>query len=230
LADIGDNGVSPGDSVVIAAHAEVEDGKREEGAWGKGTRFVARGNWAMYFTYVVQAPLLCGGEASKCVFVTSTIHNSELDGLTGADAICQDLAEAGGSLAAPGTYLAWLSAGGVVPPNTSPSTRFTQASVPYRRVDGTTVASDWSDLTDADLMAPINVDEGGSMVPDNDFTAVWTATLFDGSRHFNGDDCGGWTGAGTAEVGRADRATRDWTEGLALSCLFSHLRLYCFQQ
>jgi hypothetical protein len=51
-----DGGVGPGDTVAIAAHAEVEDGAREEGAWGKGTRFVARGNWAMYFTYVVQAP------------------------------------------------------------------------------------------------------------------------------------------------------------------------------
>jgi hypothetical protein len=55
LADI-DSGVSPGDAVVIAAHAEVEDDTgREEGAWGEGTRFVERGNWAMYFTYVVQA-------------------------------------------------------------------------------------------------------------------------------------------------------------------------------
>ncbi len=50
MADIGD-GVEPGDTVFIAAHAEVEDGEREEGAWGKGTRFVERGNWAMYFTY-----------------------------------------------------------------------------------------------------------------------------------------------------------------------------------
>ena len=50
-------GLSPSDTVFIAAHAEVEheDG-REEGAWGKGTRFVERGPWAMYFTYEVQAP------------------------------------------------------------------------------------------------------------------------------------------------------------------------------
>jgi hypothetical protein len=54
-----DGGVEPGDTVFIAAHAEVEDGAREEGAWGKGTRFVERGDWAMYFTYVVQAPTSC---------------------------------------------------------------------------------------------------------------------------------------------------------------------------
>ena len=47
LDDIGD-GVEPEDTVFIAAHAEVEheDG-REEGTWGKGTRFVERGPWAM---------------------------------------------------------------------------------------------------------------------------------------------------------------------------------------
>ena len=56
LDEIGEDGVEPGDTVVIAAHAEVEDDTgRVEGAWGEGTRFVERGNWAMYFTYVVQA-------------------------------------------------------------------------------------------------------------------------------------------------------------------------------
>jgi hypothetical protein len=56
LADVGDDGVSPGDKVAIAAHAEVEDGGRQEGAWGEGTRFVQRGNWAMYFNYTVAPP------------------------------------------------------------------------------------------------------------------------------------------------------------------------------
>jgi hypothetical protein len=49
-----DGGVEPEDTVYIAAHAEVENGEREEGAWGEGTRFVERGPWAMYFTYDVQ--------------------------------------------------------------------------------------------------------------------------------------------------------------------------------
>jgi hypothetical protein len=46
--------------VVIAADATVEDDAgREEGAWGDGTRFVERGNWAMYFTYEVQSLFDC---------------------------------------------------------------------------------------------------------------------------------------------------------------------------
>ena len=105
LGDI-DGGVSPSDTVAIAAHAEVEDGGREEGAWGEGTRFVERGNWAMYFTYAVQEGV-CGGAKSCAVFVTSTTHTGNLGGLDGADAICQARAESGP--AAPGTYKAWLS-------------------------------------------------------------------------------------------------------------------------
>jgi hypothetical protein len=59
-----DGGVGHGDSVVIAAHAEVEDGERQESAWGKGTRFVARGSWAMYFEYTVQETAVPCPEAS----------------------------------------------------------------------------------------------------------------------------------------------------------------------
>jgi hypothetical protein len=76
-----DGGVSPGDTVVIAAHAEVEDGKREEGAWGKGPRFVERGNWAMYFTYTVQAP----PPATSC-FCDSQMAPG---GTTGAEILAQ---------------------------------------------------------------------------------------------------------------------------------------------
>lgn len=49
-----DLGAEPGASVVIAAHAEVTDGERTEGAWGEGTRLVERGNWAMYFEHEVR--------------------------------------------------------------------------------------------------------------------------------------------------------------------------------
>jgi hypothetical protein len=51
LADLG---VEPGDVVFVAAHAEVaKGGELFESAWGEGTRFVQRGNWATYFTHEV---------------------------------------------------------------------------------------------------------------------------------------------------------------------------------
>jgi hypothetical protein len=76
-----DGGVEPEDTVFIAAHAEVEDGAREEGAWGKGTRFVERGNWAMYFTYEVQA----APPPTSCVCDSGTAPS----GATGASILAQ---------------------------------------------------------------------------------------------------------------------------------------------
>lgn len=57
---LGDYGVL-NDTLVIAAHAVVSkmnlDGSmRSETAWGEGMRMVAKGNWATYFTYVIQTP------------------------------------------------------------------------------------------------------------------------------------------------------------------------------
>jgi Protein of unknown function (DUF1554) len=221
-----DGGVSPGDTVVIAAHAEVEDvAGRAEGAWGEGARFVARGNWAMYFTYAVQEPFLCGGETSKCMFVTSTRHDGDLGGLTGADAICQARAGAAGSLAAPGTYKAWLSSSAAWPAD---GTRFTQASVPYKLVDGTTIADDWADPTNGDLDALIQQTELGGLPP---VIFVWTGTTADGLAA--GFDCQGWTTNAVATEGFAGAATHffdeRWSFEGTLTCNES-LPLYCFQQ
>jgi len=50
---LSDLGVSAGDDVYVAAHAAVASPNGEESAWGEGTPFVQRGNWAMYFGYTV---------------------------------------------------------------------------------------------------------------------------------------------------------------------------------
>jgi F5/8 type C domain-containing protein len=43
---------APGDTLYIAAHADVVDSKgHAEGAWAAGTRFNEHGNWATYFTF-----------------------------------------------------------------------------------------------------------------------------------------------------------------------------------
>ena len=162
-------GVLPGDSVVVAARAVVE-GEGPDGthprcllgdkcvAWGEGTRFRPRLP-AMYFTYDIQEQFLCGGSESKCVFLTSSSHNGNLGGLAGGDEICRARAAEAG-LPGAESFLAWLSEG-----SASPSTRFTQATVPYKLVNGTTVAPDWSGLVDGTLDAPINVTERGSVLP-----------------------------------------------------------------
>ena len=85
LADI-DGGVSPGDTVAIAARAEVEDDAgRVEGAWGAGTLFVEGRNWATYFTYEVPAPTSCvcddrttAGGASGAAILAELCPDGEL--------------------------------------------------------------------------------------------------------------------------------------------------------
>jgi Protein of unknown function (DUF1554) len=226
-----DGGVSPGDMVAIAAHAEVEDGERAEGAWGEGPRFVERGNWAMYFTYEVQEGT-CNTPGGSCtVFVTSTRHTGNLGGLAGADAICQARAESLVSAAPPGTYKAWLSTSAA-----SAASRLTHATVPYRLVDGTQIADDWDDLTDGTLDAPINRQEDGIL---GFISQVWTGTAADGS--FAGSDCAAWTDESppspppeppaTAGVTGTTGATDfQWTfEAIQLQCN-PQLRLYCLQQ
>jgi len=69
------------------------------------------------------------------VFVTSTRQRGDLMGVSGADTICQNLADAS-PLTQGGTYLAWISDS----LGNSPDTRFNKVSVPYQRVDGTQVA------------------------------------------------------------------------------------------
>ncbi|MDF3017056.1 MAG: hypothetical protein K0R44_2281, partial [Thermomicrobiales bacterium] len=83
-----------------------QDTGAEAGAWGDGTRFVERGPWATYFSYTVQEPFLCGGDASKCVFVTAEQFSGNLGGLPGADNKCQVEADAA---ATGGTFAAWLA-------------------------------------------------------------------------------------------------------------------------
>ena len=92
------------------------------------------------------------------VFVTSTSYDGNLGGLAGADAKCQDQADAAGLT---GTFKAWLSDA-----KGSPSTRFTRsAGAPYVLVDGTVIADNYAGLTSGSLEHPINQTETGGAPP-----------------------------------------------------------------
>jgi Protein of unknown function (DUF1554) len=74
-------------------------------------------------------PETCAVPGGSCtVFVTSQGFNGNLGGLAGADTKCQALADTAGL---GGTYKAWLSDS-----TTDARNRLTQATVPYRLVDG----------------------------------------------------------------------------------------------
>ena len=109
----------------------------------------------------------CNGQTNVCfagscmtgkvVFATSATYNGNFGGLAGADAICQTHAT---MACLEGTYMAWLSTS-----SDTPLTRFTQSTLPYRRVDGALVAQNWNDLIDGQLDVPLNQDENGAPPP-----------------------------------------------------------------
>lgn len=157
----------------------------------------------------------------KIIFVTSSVYNGSLGGLSGADAICQDAAD---NASVAGTYLAWLSDS-----TTAVEDTFIQSGHPYILVDGTVVAWNWDDL--AGLNHGINMDENGSSLSDQ---RVWTGTLASGASYTTNSDelCNNWTsssGVYSGPAGRNQYLTSEWSVD-GLSVCSSTFRLYCFQQ
>jgi hypothetical protein len=175
---------------------------------------------------------------SYTVFVSSTLYNGNLGGLSGADSKCQDLAKAAGLT---GTYKAWLS-----DTTTSASYRLTHAGVPYVLVDGTVVAQNWQQLiSGGDLLHAIDKTESGGAPPIGTFQCggsspmVWTYTDPSGAPLGGGLDCSDWTSntVATGFSGEADSAMSPWwtqtcqsgPSGSASTCADT-AALYCMQQ
>lgn len=166
----------------------------------------------------------CGAGGPCTVFVTAASYQGDLGGLLGADAKCQTAAN---GAALTGTFKAWLS-----DDTSSPATRFYQSPGPYRLVNGTVIAMSWTDLTDGTLLAPIAVDQTGtvSAVPE---TRAWTNTLSDGTKGGVLDEsCTNWTSLSDSidgDEGQPVSVTGNWTDFASGLCSNS-FRLYCFQQ
>jgi hypothetical protein len=174
------------------------------------------------------------------VFVTSGVYDGALGGVSGADHLCQTLAQQQGL---PGTFKAWLSDS-----TTSAGQRLTHSLVPYVDVWGRRIADNWQDLTDGTLQFPILTDEKGfdytnSLGCDPIAIAfgagmVWTDTRKDGSAS-GGPDCTDWTDNRPSEnggegglVGYYCFDTQAWTDPtiVTTSGCAAERSLYCFQQ
>ncbi len=159
----------------------------------------------------------------RLVFVSSmAFTGAELMGAVGADSKCQNLAEAAGL---DGTYLAWISDA-----TTSPALRFRPSAVPYRQVDGSLIAMDFTDLTDGSLVNGVSLDETGFVQADG-FARAWTATDIAGAAA--GEDCDDWGTSGPKDsvggTGLLGAFDATWTSSLLRACSHAN-RLYCFQQ
>lgn len=165
-----------------------------------------------------------GSPTQKIVFTTSTTYNGNLGGVAGADAKCAARATAAGLT---GTFKAWISEG-TSGGSLRPSSTFTNPNVPYKLVDGTVVADNWTDLVDGTLDNAISLNESGGGVGGS----VWTNTTTAGNQQgMNGCSTywneGNWGPQG--RVGNPSSATSTWTSSSNLGCEMV-ARLYCFEQ
>ena len=163
----------------------------------------------------------------KTIFVSSTLQTADLGGLTGADAICQGLADAPGSIVPEGEYVALLSTDEV-----GAASRITPSSGPYVRPDGVPVADSFAALfstrplnTDRDLLSRVRGDELGNLFGSE---VVWTNSTANGLQASS--TCVNWNSAEDADgptfTGETNELDADWIDSSPLDC-DQLARLYC---
>lgn len=181
------------------------------------------------------------------VFLSSASYDGNMGGLSGADDLCQGLADTNPTLATYGkearSYKAWLSDS-----NASPSGRFTYTEdIPYALPDGTTVADNWADFASADNhKAAISMTEscatigGGDGGVFDDSCFARTQTKADGGLSDMGSACADWTTSDPMseyhDLGCFhNSANEHWSQGqgdafpMPKDC-DSTIRIYCVQQ
>jgi len=121
-----------------------------------------------------------------------------------------------------GVYKAWVSDRA-----STVSSRMSQATVPYRLLDGSTIARDWPDLTSGRLLHAINVREDTTTLSAG--VEVWTGTL--GGGNLAPFYCNNWTTTqGSGMVGTSDLTSEAWTYAHQQYCSTPTVHLYCFEQ
>jgi hypothetical protein len=176
-------------------------------------------------------PDFCIGEI-KTVFVTTTTYLGNLGGLVGADAKCNERAQAAGLS---GSYTAWLSDS-----TTLATDRITHASAPYMLVDGTKLADNYADLScqansifgfDC-LQHAINLHEDGTF-RDAVAGASFTGTTIDtntGAYIKSTANCENWsTSVGYGTFGDPRYTEQNWTSSGNAECTNPNMHLICFQ-
>jgi hypothetical protein len=171
--------------------------------------------------------VVCPPGACKRVFVSSNspVPGGNLGGVAAMDTYCQSLASTN---RLGGSWKVWLSESD---PMTSPSVRFTHATVPYRLLNGNIVANNWAALTSGTLAHAINVTEDGLPLGTGSYE-VWTGTTITGT--YSGNACANWTNATAslpnADVGVTNQTGAGWTRVYRQFCNRTTVHVYCFEQ
>jgi len=163
--------------------------------------------------------------SAKLVFISSATYTGYMDGYSGADQRCQQLAN---NADLSGTYKAWVSDS-----NSSPSSRFNRSGK-FVDIKGNTIADNWNDLTNSSLDTAIKYTEQGGYVGTS--KKVWTGT--DGNGTADGilsaiNHCKKWSTASSSEDGKqgtnGSYTTYRWSDDTTASCS-NYKSIYCFQQ
>jgi hypothetical protein len=134
------------------------------------------------------------------VFVSSQTYAGNLGGVSGADSLCQSLAQRAGLT---GTFKAWLGAQG-----STPGTRWTPRAGRYVLRTSQLVANSWNEIiTTATILTPIMVDKNGKMamaLPYDPFGPALART----GMYFSAP------GTTPRVLTPYDQNCRDWTSGI----------------
>lgn len=154
------------------------------------------------------------------VFATSAVQTGNLGGVTGGDAICNDLAH---EARLGGTWVAWLSDS-----TTTAFSRVENVSGGWVLVDGTPIALSANDLVTQSILAPIARDERGRDIRSAQ-PEVWTGTMQDGTQ--SDADCAHWTIEDATTSGTIGSAALGSYAFGSLSYRYCNQprRLYCFE-
>ena len=129
-----------------------------------------------------------------------------------------------------GSFFPWMSTTN----GTSPDDGFVHSTRPYVRPDGVLIASNWADLIDGNLAAPIRITSSLMNLPDGGMDCssnllAWTGTTPAGV--VANATCNNWSNMavfnGVVGSGRASNAS--WSNCNEQMCSLS-ARVYCFEQ
>jgi hypothetical protein len=157
--------------------------------------------------------------AANRAFVTSLRYASNLGGLVGADARCQQRAEAAGLV---GKFQALLST------STVPAFSRLGSSRGWVRMDGTPFADTQADLIAGKLYYPLSVDEQGQETTGDYYAFTGTKAGGAPDTGRTGDDWGPPSAACQAGLGMTIDGTASWYAATGQPCRFD-AHLFCLE-
>ncbi len=182
-------------------------------------------------TWIAMGPRGSGGSGlatgHNTVFVVADAYLGNFGSVAAANAVCSAAATAAGLS---GTFLAWVA---VTTGIDDPATTFTHSTIPYEEVDGTVIASNWTQLISGALTHGADMTASGTVVG----AAPWTNVATNGTAATSGssstENCTAWTSNHSSKSGNygfAGNTDATWTYNAGPATCNQTLGFYCFQQ